>query len=70
MPVQDRLTEIENLAEKIFLRIVSKQDDQKADKELMAWRAFGYAGMFITIRDTVREGKHETAVKFHKAYLE
>ena len=67
--VQDRLKEIEELAEKILPMIISKQDEQKADKELIAWRSFGYAGMFITIRNLIREGTHETAAQYHKAYL-
>lgn len=63
------LKEVEELAEKIYPHIVNKQDEQKADKDLMAWRAFGYAGTFLQVRDAIREGTHRTAVQFHSVYL-
>ena len=63
------LKEVEALAEKIYPHIVNRQDKQGADKDLMSWRAFGYAGTFLQVRDAIREGTHKTAAQFHSVYL-
>jgi hypothetical protein len=60
--------EVSEFAQMIYPHIVGKHDDQKSDKDLMSWRAFGYAATFLQIREIIRDQKDPTAKKFRDVY--
>lgn len=65
----DKLNEVERIAEQILPRLVQSQTGVTTDKESLAWKAFGYAGAFVLIREQIREGRGDIAKKFAQAYL-